>query len=572
MKSKSFDLKQMSGQKAKLNKTYDFISLYKPAGETNKLLEIHKPEDELDKENSFIKSKPDTSKRERSPNKKKKNKQEPLDISRINIDGPSLDTSVNKNTPLNESKVTSTPQTTSKGKNHVKSIMKNSSIVDDSMECSKTPITKPKKRNKSVSFMLDDTEEVVKKKTKSDTVLDIDNKDKKGKSKKDKSFKTEINKYKKSKNAKQVVVENNGIGDNAETHNINTLQDNETSNQALKSKKFFNTKSQKRSKDTSSSTPTESNINEEQIESKKKRNKKKKADTKTLQQNDNEEPVTKSRKVDVKPEVIVENLENLTIGDNAHTLSNLLDEMTVADKNKRKKFKRKMKREKAPPNTSSSDNNELEKNEGGKERVKWHKRKWNRDKKGDIDDVNSVIVENLPLTIMCNYKKLLMDHFQQYGIIKRIGVAEVYPTESADNLTFGTTIVFYSEGAASKALEANNTLFEGNHIKLMQKLPPNETTIVVRSYATLTDQNISTVFSEAGRIRNIRHLIKGKKSIETVFVEFDNPEAVKKAEIIAKETKIEGKRIHVNKYEMRKKNAKSTNTEGEEGDSEDSND
>ncbi|XP_026764029.2 serine/threonine-protein kinase PRP4 homolog isoform X1 [Galleria mellonella] len=576
-KSKSFDSKQLSDQQA-FNKIYDFISLYKSAAETANIAPVQQNlEDGVDKENSFKKSKPINTKCDRSPSKKKKRKQEPLDISRVNIEGPSTNMSLNT-TPLNESTVTSTPSV-SKTKNQMKSIMKNSS-EEDYMDSSKSPTNKSKKRNKSVSFMLDETEEVVKKKTKSDDLLNVEKKDKKEKSIKQNSVSTEINKLKKLKKVKKERL-TDGLGDNVQINNMDTSSSSnlsEASNQNVKgekTKKVLKSKTQKKSSVESLSTQSVNNNNEEQTEHKNKKYKKKKRVMKSVQPNETE-PASKARKVDVKPEVIVENLENLSIADNAHTLSNLLDEMTLADKDKRKKHKRKLKKNNTQPNVSSSDNTEVEKNEKGKEKPKWHKRKWNRDKKGEIDDeviANTVIVENLPLNIMCSYKKLLTEHFQQYGIVKRVGIAEVYPSKSSDNMTFTTTIIFYSDGAASKSLEANNTLFEGNNIQVKQKLPPDQTTVVVRSYAPLSDQNISTVFSEAGQIRNIRHLVKGKKAIETAFVEFDKPEAVTKAKEIAKTVKIEGKRVHVHKYELRKKKkGKLASTESEEGDSEDSND
>ncbi|XP_059051377.1 DNA ligase 1-like [Achroia grisella] len=581
MKSKSYDLDQMSADKDKYNKTYDYLSLYKSAGETNGA--SIKSGDGMDKENGFITTKSVKQRHERTPSKKKKNKQELLDISRINIEGPHVDTSFNKNTPHNESKVTSTPQSSSKKKDQMKSIIKNSSVLYDSLDSSKKS-NKPKKRNKSVSFMLDETEEVVKKKTKSEESLNVDRKDKKGKRSKQDIVKPERNleenpKLKKNKKVKNVQVrDGSGDSNNMEVNNVDSSvgssgqRANSQNGKVQKTKIFSKTKSKKSSENTPS-TETESNNNEEQTENKHKKNKKKKRVLKSVQINENE-PATKTRKVDIKSEVITENLENLRIGDNPDTLSNLLDEMTVAEKDKRKKHKRKLKKDNnktVPPNASSSDNAELEKNEKEKDKVKWNKRKWNRDKKGEIDDeviANSVIVENLPLNIMCNYKKLLTEHFQQYGIIKRIGIAEMYPDKSTNNnITFTTTIIFYSDGAATKALEENNRLFEGNNIQVKKKLPPEQTTVVVRSYAPLTDQNISTVFSEAGCIRKIRHLVKGKKSMETVFVEFDKPEAVAKAQEIAKETKIEGKRVHVNKYELRKKKDKPVTADSENGDS-----
>lgn len=129
------------------------------------------------------------------------------------------------------------------------------------------------------------------------------------------------------------------------------------------------------------------------------------------------EPGAKTIKKD-----IVDDLQNLTIGVNTQTLVDLLDDMTVVDKNKKNKKPKKLKPKKAL--SENSEEPQLESIEEAKEKVKWTKRKWNKDKKGEVTDeglLTSVIVEKLPLKIMSTYKKILTDHFTKFGEIKKIG-------------------------------------------------------------------------------------------------------------------------------------------------------
>ncbi|CAG9783360.1 unnamed protein product [Diatraea saccharalis] len=584
MKSKSFNLKQKKPEQ-KLNKTDDFAHYYRTAAETSTVLENSKTNESSNVDNKQTLKNKSNSKR--SPNK---NKLEPLDISLIDIEGPISNPNISKKDILNESKVTSTPQGSRNNQGaKVKSIMKNSSgqgedITDDTQYVS-SPI-KPKKRNKSVSFMLEDTEDVVVKKTKSNDSIE----------KKPSTPKTDVpkQKIKKLKKLKPDLSEKeNNVNVNMEIGNQGKLKkgkEEENSNIQLNDiardiigdekkvnliKKRKLKKIKKQNSDETSETGTESNNNEENIENKCKKLKKKKAKlTQNLGTEGDGEPNTKSSKNNVKPEGIVANLENLSIGDNAHSITNMLDEMTVAGKDKRKRNKRKIKKDKNhTASTSSSENADLEKIDENEEKVKWRKRKWNKDKKGEVDETaTSVIVDNLPLSIMCVYKKIISDHFGKHGIIKKIGIAEVYSTEVSKPV-FTTTINFYSDGAATKALEEDNTTIEGSRIRVRQQLPPTQTTLVVRSYAELTEQALSTTFLSAGRIRNIRQLIKGKKAIATAFIEFDGPEALEKALKLGQDSKIGGKKIHVSKFEIRKKKKKrKTSVDSEnEGDSENSN-
>lgn len=449
MKSKSFDLKVTPTQKSKLNRTFDFVGLYKTAEETNaKLQEKRKPVGNLEGEDvGESAGNTDIWRRQQLPNKKRKKvKNEMPEISIINIDSRSLGPRAAYRSPVRDTRVTSTPVSNRKPQQaapKVKSIMKSSTVgTDDTMDSSAadTSTSRSKKRNKSVSFMLDDTEEVVVKKAKSEEYLDKNHQNSKSLEKK---------KLKKLKKSPQAEKENNA-NINMETDQGDTQK--EVSSKKVKSKdklkpvlaeatgdsppseaavsnkkkKFKKLKNRKKSEEGSEN---ESNYTEGVNEHKIKKLKKKKHHSKTVPPPDmtetEGEPATKSRKTDVKPEVIAEDLENLSIGDNAHTLTNLLDDMTVVDKNKKKKNKLRRKKDKTKTlSVSSSENAELEKIEEGKEKVKWKKRKWNKDKKGDVDDntlETTVIVENLPLKIMLQYKTLLAHHFGNLGLIKKIG-------------------------------------------------------------------------------------------------------------------------------------------------------
>lgn len=444
MKSKSFDLKKSAGDKGKANKTFAFISLYKPAAETNNLVsEKQKAVNGVGKENSFTAKSHETPKRDNLPDRhRKKNKQEPLDISCINIEGANLDSSLHRNSPLNQSKVTSTPRAPVNSGSQVKSIMKTSSLVSESTSNDSKLRGKPKKRNKSVSFMLDDTEEIVTKKTKSDESLTLDKKEKHITVKK--SPVKDANIIKKIKKVKKPEVEKGTpAGDSMDTDPTQSSSQNKdlplpgtskvTSDiknlKNLEKKKKIKKVIKRKSEDKIETAETDNN-NEDQVENKNKKLKKKKKPSKPSQSTDNnetEEPASKFSKKDIKAEVIAENLENLSIGDNPHTLTTLLDEMTVADKDKRKKIKRKHKKDKDTKSltkSSSSTENSVDKTEGVKEKIKWKKRRWNKDKKGDVDSdtvITSVVVENLPLSMMCSYKKVLAEHFEKCGLIKRIG-------------------------------------------------------------------------------------------------------------------------------------------------------
>lgn len=588
MKSKSFDLKQAAPEKLKVNKTFDFVGFYKSASETSKLLN----DNSKHSTNNIDSTKNESNRRDRSPKKaKRKHNQEAVNISKINIDMPNnINNVYGGSTPVNEFTATSTPssgKTQKSSAGRVKSIMKTKPAEDHPMDGS-TPEAafKPKKRNKSVSFMLEDNDEVIIKKTKSDDSINQkrESRDRINKKKNTKKFSVE-----------KISGKENKVGPN---ENMGVEQVNEAKTKGKDQK----TRLQKSKHTVEPVTPSTDDNQRQKIKSKFKKIKKNKTNEEDKQPetaNVTELPEAKIKKLKKKkrhvkqqhPETevegepaskfikkdIAEDLENLNIGDNAHTLTNLLDEMTVVDKDKKKKLRQKFNKEKKTSKPQVDLKKESEQaSEEVKEKVKWNKRKWNKDKKGNMNEeaqTHTVIVENLPISIMFTYKKLLSEHFGKYGVIKKIGIAEVYPTEESKPV-FTTTIHFYSDGSATEALKEDNTTFEGSRIRVKHPLPPTETTLVIRSYAELSEQSVTSLLTGAGRIRNIRLLVKGKKSMSTAFVEFDGPESVERAMKIASKAKVGGKRVHVAKFEVRKRKEKKAKSGAESTgeDSEDSND
>ncbi|XP_046972054.1 ABC transporter F family member 4-like [Vanessa cardui] len=566
MKSKSFELPKKATEKVIADKTYDFIHYYKPASENVKLVDKLKSDDVGNNETTS-KNKTHVSKRERSPNKKKKKvKDENVNTSKINIDGNSLPHSSRRE---DDPKATSTPNVRGKKdiNENVKSIMKNSSPTDKSFDAAKNASkNKPKKRNKSVSFMLDDTETVAIKRSKSelsvmDSKLEQNSKTNFGSSKTKKPKKKSKDGKENKVNANNFEVEidasqENTKSDAVETCDMKDISSNENQNEDKLERKKNKRQKKPKQIDNSANPVTVNGTQADEATERKK--KKKKHQTKQIKDkiDSDGEPASKSSKKDIKPDVIAQDLENLSIGDNAHTLTNLLDEMTVVDKKKKKHKKPKKNKQQNSSDNVSTETGETKAVEE-KEKVKWMKRKWNKDRKGGVNDdklITSIVVENLPLKIMCNYKKLLTEHFTTFGPIKVVGIAEVYSIEHPE--AFTTTISFESEDAANKALDEDNTLFEGNRIRVKRPLPPSQTTLVVRSYADLSEPALSSVFTSAGRIRNVRRLVKGKKSMSTAFIEFDGPEAVERAIKMAEDVKIGGKKIFAAKFELRNKNKK----------------
>lgn len=305
---------------------------------------------------------------------------------------------------------------------------------------------KPKKRNKSVSFMLEDKEEVAVKKTKSDVTAthkqSTNNGENPRKQKKNKKTQGQVNDdikfntkdissntHEKTKELKRNISEklDNEDSDSmkrkinkkankifkgkesgdSNTENVNLVNKTQETNENKKLKKQHKEIETDAGLSTSDKVPS--------VETKKSKKKKQiaKAQNKTKIEQDNEN----------KPEVIAGNLENLSIGDNTHTLSNLLDEMTVVDKNekkKQKKIKINKKKDKHPAET-------LEEIEESK-REKWQKKRWNKGMRGKDDPdkgLHPVNIENLPISIILNYKKLLADHFAKCGTVRRIGYVQI---------------------------------------------------------------------------------------------------------------------------------------------------
>lgn len=438
MKSKSFDLKK---QHMLSDKTLDFVGLYKSVTETN-IADKRKFDENTTKETTKAKIAPQ---RELKRNKNKKRiKQEAVDISHNNIDGSNLSPNLIRTSPVDDSKA-STPNTSGKNQS-VKSIMKTKSPAEQSFDDARSNATSsnPKKRNKSVSFMLEDHEEVLVKRTKSDDTH-ANNKSEtvapiktviKGKNKNIKKLKKYQISEKENK-AAEVNSQNMEVDSSKSSMletkpvRLNKLKKTlgesppgdaqlQTRDTKEKKKKFKKVKP----KNDQSTEPTDAENNGEVTsETKFKKLKKKKVKASLVGSTEPEGgPAPKSRKKDDKPD-IAEDLENLSIGDNAHTLTNLLDEMAVFDKDKRKKLKQKSNKNKKPKGIQP-DKEESEKSEEVKEKIKWKKRKWNKDKKGEANEEglsHTVIVENLPISIMLNYRKLLTELFVKHGLIRKIG-------------------------------------------------------------------------------------------------------------------------------------------------------
>lgn len=489
MKSKSIDTPSSSTVKNELdhNNSFDFIRLYKTAEETKASLQKYKINIDKDKRDGVNTSTP---KRERSPNKRKKNKTT-VELSLLNIECPLMEASgAGCNTPRNEVKVTSTPLGLGH-KEKVKSIMKSVTAAragDDAMDGSvQEPVStsKPKKRNKSVSFLLEDNDELVIKKTKSDEI------------KPQPTLKTKITKKKKMKKDGQAEKENKVNSDNkVATEHVKDKKDKkhkersdkkllveqtvdgtgETSSTQREStpqepikKKRNKSKKLKKPDESESEPKTQTN----QITEKKKA-KKKKHEPKS-QTDTEEEPASKSRKKEIKPELIAEDLENLSIGDNPHTLSSLLDEMTVTDKEKHKKLRKKASKSKKAKSREAPEPQSTE--EVPKEK-KWKRKRWNKDRKAKETPEGlsaAVVVDNLPISMLFSYKKTLAEHFAKYGLLRNVGyvtlfvyhrirvpsyaiikyftwisrIAEVYPMEVSKPV-FTTTVYFDAEDAATK--------------------------------------------------------------------------------------------------------------------------
>lgn len=423
MKSKSFSQDRFEHKnKSKLSKSVDFTKLYKTASDTTN-------------NNAENNNNPETPDVFKSAKAKK------------GVENNSLTLEGATSTSISNAKFYSTQP-------KVKPIIKNSSSYESSSETpnhetSSNPSMR-KKRNKSVSFRLDDDTESAVKRAKSDSestetsqknMIQKKLKFKKAKAHYEKENATQANQVQpKEKWSKKNKKANKDVEANTESNNAMEVADQEDNN--VVKKKHKHKKNKQLTKDNhvvEEATIQEINETPEHVNKKKKKKKFPKpsieavTNTSTPQEEPEKKIKSKEKKLQTtKPDApeISEDLKNLNIGDNPHTLTNLLDDMTVADKSTKNKSKNpkqklgKIKRKKTN-STSSTESLTVEKlDEEKKEKVKWQKRKWNKDSKSGIVDVHyskTVIVENLPMKLMMDYKKVLLEHFRSCGYIKDIG-------------------------------------------------------------------------------------------------------------------------------------------------------
>ncbi|XP_063392658.1 uncharacterized protein LOC134678137 [Cydia fagiglandana] len=107
-----------------------------------------------------------------------------------------------------------------------------------------------------------------------------------------------------------------------------------------------------------------------------------------------------------------------------------------------------------------------------KKLVKWTKRHWDKDHKGAtlVSTLNSSVeVHNLPAVMSFVFQQPLLDVFEKFGQITRIGPAVMHQSAEGE-CTFSTTIYFETETAATKALEEDHTRFGGSEIRVLR--PP----------------------------------------------------------------------------------------------------
>ncbi|XP_038209317.1 suppressor of Mek1-like [Zerene cesonia] len=472
MKSKTLNLPGKATEKEKTIKTYDFLKYYNTAdGNCVNIKE------------SSIKNDPETvakpsKRRQNSIKMAKTSKGKTVNMTKIDIDGTNLNSESGKRSPLNESKATSTPNVSNNKNSCIKSIMKGTSD-NESQDISNVPRIKPKKRNKSVSFMLEDNEEVVIKKTKSnDSLVAKSQVTDKNKLKRDKvksklvvkedkennnikandaHNKNEINKNKRKsgKKIKNIPDQEMGDGDNKNNLDDDDDVDNTINEKANETKK----KKRKRGKKGKLSTTIDSDKEgtDETVEVAKQKPKRTQKNKHTAEASESEEPAKKTKKKN-KPDVIAKGIENLNIGDNAHTLTNLLDEMTV-NKNKKKRNRNK------PTSVATEVKAEESTNE-----VKKSKKRKNKKKNRNLNAV--VLVQNLPFSIILNYRQLLKEHFSKFGNVQSIGIADLKCEGEDPKPIFTTRIFFATEEAALAAVTEDKTSFENNIIRVKKYIAP----------------------------------------------------------------------------------------------------
>ncbi|XP_045508635.1 lipoprotein A-like [Colias croceus] len=480
MKSKNLNLPRKTTEKEQTNKTYDFVKYYNTSdGDSVNIKENLNKSDPNDHVKKPIK-------RRQNPNKMK-TKGGIVNMSKIDIDGTNLSAESGNRSPLN-SKATSTPNV-SKNKNPcVKSILKGTSAYD-SVDTSNVPSIKPKKRNKSVSLMLEDNEVIIKK-TKSNDSLMAKNQD---------TVKTNL---KKSKPKSKLIVkedkENNNLKEN-NTDNQKEITRNkrkqpgkkikkipvksdqemgggdntsivDMSTKATEEKIIVNTmnekateikkKRRKRGKNLKPTADSEIESTEDNVLLDKQKLKKTKKNKHTVEGSESEEPAKKTKKKN-KPEVIAKGIENLNIGDNAHTLTNMLDEMSV-DKKKKKKIKK---------NPKILASTEL-KPELNTDEVKKSKKRKNKKKNRNLNA--AVLVQNLPFSIILNYRQLLKEHFSKFGNVQNIGIADLKCDGEDPKPIFTTRIFFTTPKEALAAVAEDKTVFENNIIRIKKYVAPAE--------------------------------------------------------------------------------------------------
>lgn len=316
MKSKSFQLPSNAVDKVKQNKTYDFVNLYKSAGETSVPVEKRKSDDGSCKENVAVNK---LFSPRRVNKKKKKTQNESIDISKINIDGDNLLRTVDGATY--DSKVTSTPNADKNDmKPKVKSIIKTKPPIDNSLDISNVSISsKPKKRNKSVSFMLDESEGAAIKRSKSEETVHTQKKlasKSLCKTKKPKKFKQKLQDEENKGDANNISIEN-VPNENIAPSKVNISNHIESPEDVYAPEEKSEKKKHKKVKTNHINTTNSESVINDSEEPKIKKIKKKKRHIK-LDGTDNidreGEPAQKASKKDIKPEIIAQDLENLNIG------------------------------------------------------------------------------------------------------------------------------------------------------------------------------------------------------------------------------------------------------------------
>ncbi|CAF4838294.1 unnamed protein product [Pieris macdunnoughi] len=497
MISKSLSLPSSNPDSARVNKTLDFAHFYKTAAESSTTL---KKGSQINNNDSC-----DTLLPPQSHNKNGKGQK--VSVTKIDIDGKNLGSKLRHGSP-NGSKITSTPNMTKKRNLNIKPIIKDSPTLENSLDLSSVPKFNRKKRNKSVSFMLEENDEVVVKKTKSDESLLQKTEEKKPKlknkrfkkiQKEDKEndnnpfindmqnldSKTEINKkkvfQKKNKKGKPdsnindidirtstISKDNNTVSNcNMTGINLPTFEKQDAKKKRRKHGKALKSVEKENPTDTGASKNAKQNVDAAISVKKSKRSKKNKH---ILETSEVGEPEKKNIKKS-KPDNIADGIENLNIGDNTHTLTNLLDEMIVT-KTKKKNNK------KSNVETSSPDKKSEDKPKNNRNSRKRRNRKMHA----------GVIVQNLPFRILLTYKQKLRDFFSKYGTVQSIGVADLKCGAEEAKPIFTTRIFFTTEKEATAALDGDNELYEGNIIRV-KKLSAQVTRIFTPSNKNRTQKD-----------------------------------------------------------------------------------